>query len=112
LIGATASPFNFESTLACPLQMTSIPSNFLTATETIALVRAGKLTVTQVAQDHLARYNERDASQHAWAFLDPDRVLSEAKRLDAIPVEQRGPLHGAILGVKDMISELHLLCGP
>jgi Asp-tRNA(Asn)/Glu-tRNA(Gln) amidotransferase A subunit family amidase len=85
--------------------MSPIPSNFLTATETIALVRDGKLTVTQLALDHLARYDERDSTQHAWAFLDRDLVLSEAKRLDAIPVEKRGILHGSILGVKDMIRK-------
>jgi Asp-tRNA(Asn)/Glu-tRNA(Gln) amidotransferase A subunit family amidase len=81
----------------------SVPSNFLTATETVALVRSGKLTVTQVALDHLARYETRDPTIHAWAYLDRDLILAEAKRLDAIRVEERGPLHGVMLGVKDMI---------
>jgi Asp-tRNA(Asn)/Glu-tRNA(Gln) amidotransferase A subunit family amidase len=83
----------------------SVPSNFLTATETVALVKSGALTVTQVALDHLARYDERDPTIHAWAYLNRDLILSEAKRLDAIPPEERGPLHGVMLGVKDMIRE-------
>ncbi|ORY24021.1 amidase signature domain-containing protein [Naematelia encephala] len=82
----------------------TLPSNYLTASETVALVAAGKLTVTQVAKDHLARYEERDPLVHAWAWLDRDLILKEAARLDAIPLEKRGPLHGVMLGVKDMIN--------
>ena len=85
----------------------SVPSNYLSATETIALVAAGKLTVTQLAQDHLARYDERDPIVHAWAYLDKDRVMREAARLDSIPQEKRGPLHGAVIGFKDVYGELH-----
>lgn len=86
--------------------MPHTPSNYLTATETIALVREGKLTITQIVEDHLARYDERDPTIHAWAFLDRELVLEEAKKLDALPKEKRGPLHGMVLGVKDMISEV------
>lgn len=82
----------------------SLPSTYLTATETIALVSSGKLTVTQVALDHLARYDERDGQVHAWAYLDRDRIMKEAARLDALAVGDRGPLLGVILGVKDVIS--------
>jgi Asp-tRNA(Asn)/Glu-tRNA(Gln) amidotransferase A subunit family amidase len=83
----------------------SLPSNYLTASETVALVAAGKLTVTQIALDHLKRFEERDGEVHAWAYLNKEQVLAEARRLDAIPKEHRGPLHGAVLGVKDMIRE-------
>ncbi|WWD21663.1 hypothetical protein CI109_106149 [Kwoniella shandongensis] len=82
----------------------SIPSNYLTASECIRLVAEDKLTVEQIALDHLARYDERDSVVHAWAFVNRDLVLSEAKKLDALPKEKRGPLHGAVLGVKDMIN--------
>jgi Asp-tRNA(Asn)/Glu-tRNA(Gln) amidotransferase A subunit family amidase len=82
----------------------SVPSNYLTATETIALVASDQLTVTQVALDHLARYDQRDGEIHAWAYLDRDLILAEAKRLDALPKKERGPLHGVMFGIKDMIS--------
>ncbi|WRT64605.1 uncharacterized protein IL334_001538 [Kwoniella shivajii] len=81
-----------------------ISSNYLTATETIALVAQGQLTVEQLALDHLSRYDERDPVVHAWAYVDRERILREAKRLDGIPKEQRGPLHGVVLGVKDMMN--------
>lgn len=79
-------------------------SNYLTATETISLVSQNKLTITQIVQDHLARYDERDGEIHAWVHLDRERALREAERMDKIPVEERGVLHGMVLGVKDMIS--------
>ncbi|EIW71099.1 hypothetical protein TREMEDRAFT_60039 [Tremella mesenterica DSM 1558] len=86
----------------------TIPSNFLTATETIALINDGKLTVTQLALDHFARYEARDAEVEAWAYINKDHILKEAKRLDDLPKEKRGPLHGMILGVKDMINTYDL----
>jgi Asp-tRNA(Asn)/Glu-tRNA(Gln) amidotransferase A subunit family amidase len=38
----------------------------------------------------------------AWAFLDPELVLAQARALDAAP--ERGPLQGVPLGVKDVID--------
>ena len=83
----------------------SLPSNFLTATETIGLVQAGTLTVSQIAEDHLARYDERQPEVEAWVYLDKERVRQEAKRLDGIPSGERGPLHGCVLGIKDVICK-------
>ena len=79
--------------------------NYLTASETVALIQAGKLTVTDLALAHLARYEARDDAVRAWAYIDKEHILAEAKRLDEVPKDKRGPLHGVILGVKDMIRE-------
>ncbi|KAL0240707.1 hypothetical protein I308_106507 [Cryptococcus tetragattii IND107] len=70
---------------------------------TIALARGNQITLSQVVEDHLDRYHSRDRKIHAWAYLDEDLVKAEAKRLDDIPPRERGPLHGMIVGVKDMI---------
>lgn len=86
--------------------MSALPASYLTATETIFLVRAGKLTITEIAEAHLARYDERDSVIHAWAYFDREYILREAKRLDAIPESERGPLYGAVLGIKDVIGEV------
>lgn len=40
---------------------------------------------------------------HAWAYLDRELILRDAARMDEIPIERRGPLHGVMLGVKDVI---------
>jgi Asp-tRNA(Asn)/Glu-tRNA(Gln) amidotransferase A subunit family amidase len=45
----------------------------------------------------------RDATVHAWAYLDSELVLQRARELDQIPLEKRGPLHGVAVGVKDVI---------
>jgi Asp-tRNA(Asn)/Glu-tRNA(Gln) amidotransferase A subunit family amidase len=90
--------------------MPSPLSNVLTVSETLPLLKSGALTVTQLVQDHITRYDERDPIVHAWAYFDRDRALREAARLDAIPAEKRGPLHGVIIGVKDMMSASPNLC--
>ncbi|CAF3430576.1 unnamed protein product [Fusarium graminearum] len=75
----------------------------LTATEVIAKIRDGKLSVEAYAESLLARIKERDPVVKGWVYLNPDQVLSEARRLDQIPKESRGPLHGVAVGVKDVI---------
>ncbi|KAJ7460574.1 amidase [Mycena latifolia] len=50
--------------------------------------------------DHIA---VRDPDVEAWAYLDPQYVLAQARELDAISPSQRGPLHGVPIGVKDII---------
>lgn len=75
----------------------------LTATEALALMKKGELTVENYAKSLLSRIAERDHVVKAWAYLDPDFVLAQAKKLDAIPPEKRGPLHGIPVGVKDVI---------
>lgn len=75
----------------------------LTATEALALLKNGTLTVEDYAKSLLARISERDSAVRAWAYLNPNLILSEARKLDQIPAEKRGPLHGIAIGVKDVI---------
>ncbi|KAL2810562.1 amidase signature domain-containing protein [Aspergillus granulosus] len=75
----------------------------LTATQALALIRENKLTVESYARSLLSRIEYRDATVKAWAYLNPEFVLEQARNLDAIPVEKRGPLHGLPVGIKDVI---------
>lgn len=75
----------------------------LTATEAAAEIRSGELTVVEYAKSLLSHIQQRDPIVQAWAYLDPARVLAEAKRLDEVPLEERGPLHGVGVAVKDVI---------
>ncbi|XWW94842.1 hypothetical protein V2A60_002790 [Cordyceps javanica] len=77
--------------------------HLLTAAEVLGYIRAGELTVEQYAQALLDRIAERDSQVRAWAYLDRNHVLEQARTLDAVPFEQRGPLHGMPIGVKDVI---------
>jgi amidase len=75
--------------------------NELTATQALAAMRKGELTVEALAEACLARVAERDDAVRGWAYLDPQAVLEKARALDAAPV--KGPLHGIPLAVKDVI---------
>ncbi len=75
----------------------------LTASEALPLLKNGELTVEAYARSLLGRIQLRDHVVKAWAFLDPEFVLEQAKKLDQIPPEKRGPLHGIPVGVKDVI---------
>jgi amidase len=44
----------------------------------------------------------RDNEIHAWAYLDVQEVLTKAKELDELSSDQRGPLHGLAVGIKDI----------
>lgn len=83
--------------------MTTMEPYRLTATKAAAKIKSGELTVLEYAKSLLSRIEERDAVVKAWAYLDHQRVLAEAKRLDEIPMETRGPLHGVGVAVKDVI---------
>ncbi len=76
--------------------------NRLSATETARRVAAGEITAEAVVRDCLARIDEREATVHAWAWLDPEHALSQARALDSGPI--RGPLHGVAIGVKDIFD--------
>ncbi len=75
----------------------------LTASGARDQIRLGALTVEDYAKSLLSRISRRDSIVRAWAHFDPDFVLKQARDLDQIPAEQRGPLHGVAVGVKDVI---------
>jgi hypothetical protein len=47
-----------------------LPSNYITATEAIALVAGEKLTIDQVLKDHKDRYEQRNDQVKAWVCID------------------------------------------
>ncbi|KAI1415080.1 amidase [Hypoxylon sp. FL1857] len=75
----------------------------LTATQALAKFKEGTLTVEDYARSLLSRIEERDAVVQAWAYLDPEHVIQQAKQLDSVPPEKRGPLHGVAVAVKDIM---------
>ena len=53
-------------------------------------------------EECLERIAEREEAVHAWAFLDPDAALDQARRREMST--SRGPLHGVPVGVKDIFD--------
>ncbi|MDE0146752.1 MAG: amidase [Rhodospirillaceae bacterium] len=74
----------------------------LTAAAAADAIAAGNLTSEALVRACLDRIAEREATVQAWAWLDPDAAIAEARRRDAEP--PRGPLHGVPVGIKDMID--------
>lgn len=75
----------------------------LTASEVVASINAGKCSVESYARSLLKRIEARDDAVRAWAYLDPEHVIAQAKALDSVPPTERGPLHGIAIAVKDVI---------
>ncbi len=73
-----------------------------------AWLRAGELSAVEVTRACLEAVEAREDELHAWAHLDPDLALSQARELDGLPAEERGPLHGIPVGVKDIIDTADL----
>jgi amidase len=76
----------------------------LTATEALAALREGALTSEALVEACLARIAERQPDVRAFAFIDPERALAEARERERVPAAERGPLHGLPSGVKDIID--------
>lgn len=75
----------------------------LTAVEALQAFSSGTLTVEEYAQSLLRRIEERDPVVKAWAHINPSQVIEQAKALDRVPKDQRGPLHGVAVAIKDVI---------
>ncbi len=74
----------------------------LTAAAAADAIAAGSLTSEALVRACLDRIAEREETVQAWAWLDPDAAIAEARRRDA--EAPRGPLHGVPVGIKDIID--------
>lgn len=83
---------------------TSTSPHELSALAAVERIAAGALTVEALTRACLERIAQREPTIGAWESLDPEAALAQARRLDALPPAERGPLHGLVLGVKDLIE--------
>ena len=72
------------------------------AAQTARRIRTGEWSAESVAGTCLERIAAREATVGAWAYVDPDAVLREARALDR--ASSRGVLHGVPIGAKDVID--------
>lgn len=77
-------------------------ANTLTASEAAARIAGGTLTAEGLVGDCLDRIEARDGEVGAWARIDRELALREARARDREP--RRGLLHGIPVGVKDVID--------
>lgn len=78
----------------------------LSAAEASDLMAAGRLTSEAYTRALLDRIDERNPVTQAWAYVDADDALRQARERDREP--RRSRLHGIPLGVKDVINTRRL----
>ncbi len=78
----------------------------LSAVDAARLIAEGAISSEELVEACLARVREVDADVLAWAFLDPEHALGQARAADAWRLEGRpiGALHGVPVGIKDIID--------
>ena len=88
-------------------------ANELSAIDALAAIAAGTLTALELTRACLDRIAEREPVVHAFAWLEPERALAEARERDRAGANARGPLHGLPVGVKDIIDthDMPTQCG-
>lgn len=69
-------------------------------------IRDGRLSSEALVKSCLDRIAERDPDVKAWAWLDADAALAQARELDRIRKSGRatGALHGVPVGLKDIVD--------
>jgi Asp-tRNA(Asn)/Glu-tRNA(Gln) amidotransferase A subunit family amidase len=75
------------------------------AVEASRQLAARELSSVELVTACLERIEAREPELHAWAHLDPEAALEQARERDR--EERRGPVHGIPVGVKDVIDTAH-----
>jgi len=80
--------------------------NELSAAEAIRAQRAGEMSSEELVSACLERIDAVEGDVEAWAHLDRDFALAQARALDEFRQAggSVGPLHGVPVGVKDIID--------
>lgn len=78
----------------------------LTAADAARAIARGEVRAEELAAACLEVIKAKEAQVRAWAYIDPDYVLEQARQADRLRGEGRGggPLHGVPVGVKDVIE--------
>jgi Asp-tRNA(Asn)/Glu-tRNA(Gln) amidotransferase A subunit family amidase len=76
--------------------------NLLTAREAAGKLRDGSATSVELVEHCLARIAAREPDLHAWAFIDREIALRQARARDR--ETPRSPLHGVPVGIKDIFD--------
>jgi amidase len=80
------------------------------AVRQLELLRAGEVSVGELAEAHLHQIARLNPALNVFADFDPDRVRTDAARLEALPRAAHGPLHGLPVTVKSSIATAGFKC--
>ena len=73
-----------------------------TIADILPRLRSGQVSAEAMVHACLARIEARESEIHAWAFIDDEVALRQARELDRQTV--RGPQHGVPVAVKDIFD--------
>ena len=82
--------------------MDDLELNRLSACAIADGVRKGSFSAENVVRACLDRIETRDRQVKAWAYIDPDLALAQARGIDR--AADKGPLAGVPVGIKDVIE--------
>ena len=84
----------------------SIDLSVLGAAEAAKLIVEGGINSEDLVASCLARIKDQEDRVQAWAFLDPEHALRQARAADQWRREGKalGPLHGVPIGIKDIFD--------
>src|SRR5262245_59470241 len=85
----------------------------MTITDPAGIIHRRELTTVELWEQCCARIDRYEECVRAWVYLDRDRARQEAQRLtDELKTGQnRGPLHGIPIGIKDIIDVFDMPTG-
>ena len=63
----------------------------------------GELTIADLTKEAYARIEKLDGDVQAFLALNTEQALAQAEEMDQVPFEERGPLFGLPIGIKDNI---------
>ncbi|MDP5218921.1 amidase [Ruegeria sp. 2205SS24-7] len=86
--------------------MTKHDLSLLSAAQSAEAIRAGHLSSEALVESHLDRIEKTDSSIRAWAHLDADAAIDQAREMDRVRKAGRatGALHGVPVGLKDIVD--------
>lgn len=82
----------------------------MSAAEAAEAIRAGRIASEELVRACLDRVKDLEETVGAWAYLDPEYALNQARARDHERKEGRplGPLHGIPVGVKDIFDTVDM----
>lgn len=66
-------------------------------------LKSGELTIADLTNEAFDRIEKLDGDVQAFLALNKEQATAKAAELDQVPFEERGPLFGMPIGVKDNI---------
>ncbi len=74
------------------------------------LSSGGEQSAEETVRESIHRIEEREPEIRAFVQFDPEGALAQARALDALRPEERGPLHGMPVAIKEVFDVKRLKC--